>query len=85
MLVSPKKSFSNEKTRSAAAEFGVKEKTICAAAAHVGNLLPLLAHQAKTDLLNTTDQLAMYNSDPFKNYILIIGCQRLTRICLRTI
>ena len=39
MRVSPKKSLSSEKTRSAAAEFGVKEKTIRAAAAQVGNLL----------------------------------------------
>jgi hypothetical protein len=37
MRVLPKKSLSSEKTRSAAAEFGVKEKTIRAAAAQAGN------------------------------------------------
>ena len=57
MRVSPKKSLSNEKTRSAAAEFGVKEKTIRAAAAQVGNLLPLLAHQARTDVVNAAMSL----------------------------
>eukprot|EP00966_Prymnesium_polylepis_P200166 4638713-Prymnesium_polylepis.1 len=44
--------LSREKTRSAAAEFGVNDKTIRAASAHVGNLVPLLAHQPSTPSVN---------------------------------
>ena len=40
--------LSMEKTRSAAAELGVKAKTIRAASAHAGNLLPWTFHQWST-------------------------------------
>ena len=49
---SPKYSLSSENTRSAAAELGVNEKTIRAASAHVGNLVPWVAHQPSTFSVN---------------------------------
>ena len=43
----PKYSLSKEKARSADAEFGVKEKTIWAAFAQAGKLLPCVAHHLR--------------------------------------
>ena len=52
ICVSPNMSLSIEKTRSAAAELGVNEPTICIACAHVGNSLPWLAQKLSTSLVN---------------------------------
>ena len=48
---SPNISLRSENTRSAAAELGVKEPTICMASAHVGNSLPWFCQKRRTSLV----------------------------------
>ena len=50
ICVSPNINLSIEKTRSAAAELGVNEPTICMASAHVGKSLPWFAQKLSTSV-----------------------------------